>query len=465
MFVVMALVTTVATTPLVKALYPPWYQTKLERWKRGEIDWEGNPTESTPTSQRESAEKLDATRVNKLLVYLRLDSLASIFSFITLLRPEDPKGAAEVQSPDETAPIPIRKRHLEVHGLRIIELTERTSSVMQVTEGEEFYSAHDPVVNAFRTFSQLNDLAVSGRVAVVPSAYYAETLMKQASDIASDFALIPWSEYGSVTEDQSVPYSISAVDRFRSATHLDFVSSALHKASGTCNAGVFINNGFGGLTKPAGRPLLARSKSAISIRSYHESASLPVADKSHHIFFPFFGGVDDRVALRFVLQLARNPNVSLTIALMNVPGDDIEEATPHVQPDSSRSMFSSKGAEVGAKAVDNLTATDLALFHTLQSSLPEELMGRVTFREIQVTSATALKETLSVAQESVGRSPKNAGDLVVVGRTHAQLGDLASETSSMDLKGTIGAIGEQLVMQGVKASVLVLQAGGRSREL
>lgn len=41
-FVVMALITTFATTPLVVWLYPPWYQRKLERWKQGEIDWDGN---------------------------------------------------------------------------------------------------------------------------------------------------------------------------------------------------------------------------------------------------------------------------------------------------------------------------------------------------------------------------------------------------------------------------------------
>src|SRR4051794_7784539 len=85
MFVVMALVTTVATTPLVLALYPPWYQKKLESWKRGETDWDGNRLIPEGDGSKDSAEKLRNNQVRKMLVYLRLDSLPSLFTFIALL--------------------------------------------------------------------------------------------------------------------------------------------------------------------------------------------------------------------------------------------------------------------------------------------------------------------------------------------------------------------------------------------
>ncbi len=319
----------------------------------------------------------------------------------------------------------------------MIELTDRTSSVMQVTEGEEFYSAHDPVVNAFRTFAQLNDLAVSGRVAVVPSTSYAETLTAHASDVASDFSLIPWSENGGVTEDSSVPYSVSASDRFKSAAYLDFVCNTLKKASRTSNTGIFINNGFGGIIKPVDRPRMHRSKSSISIRSQRDMASLPVADRSHHVFFPFFGGPDDHVALRFVLQLAKNHSVSTTIAHINLLAQDAEGSVSHVRPQESTSAAGSKAAAVQetTRIVEQASAADVSLLHTLQSSLPRELIGRVVFREINVTSTTALKDTVSTAQEVVGQSPKNAGDIVVVGRTHLHLGDSPLESGSLGSKG------------------------------
>lgn len=475
MFVVMALVTTVTTTPLTKLLYPPWYQQKVERWRRGEIDWDGNPTESSAGSTSGSVEKLNATQIRRLLVYLRLDSLPSLFTFITLLGAENSRGAQEAAAAASATEdtVHIRKRPLEVHGLRLLELTDRTSSVMQVTEGEEYYSAHDPVVNAFRTFSQLHDVAAAGRVSVVPVDSYPETLMSQAADVSSDFALIPWSEYGSVTEDQSVPYAISASERFRSGTHLDFMQKTLSRASQTCNAGVFINNGFGGVVVRTNE--LRRTRSAMSIRSgtMPESAVLPVTDKSHHVFFPFFGGVDDRVALRFVLQLAKNAVVTLTIAHFSFAGagEETDTEAPAVGTSSQAAKTvsgttatpSDRAANSWA-AEDEVSAQDLALLHTLQSSLPDELMGRVTFQEASVSSASVLKTTVDVAAGVVGQNPKNAGDIVVVGRRHARLGDDKGEAAWGDFKKTVGVVADQIIAKGVKASLLVIQAGGRGLE-
>jgi len=148
MFVVMALVTTFATTPLTSMLYPPWYQKKLASWKSGETDWDGNPINSEGASdgtRDTSLEKLQSTQVRKLLVYLRLDSLPSLFTFIDLLGGDKATVKTKIhRSRLDLEAVPEEgesstegsKRPLEVHGLRILELTERTSSVMKVSEGE-----------------------------------------------------------------------------------------------------------------------------------------------------------------------------------------------------------------------------------------------------------------------------------------------------------------------------------------
>ncbi|KAJ0110120.1 hypothetical protein J7T55_000552 [Diaporthe amygdali] len=460
-FVVMAVVTTVATTPLVKWLYPPWYQTKMEKWRRGETDKDGNPISSTSSGDDPAEQQLNSAQIRRLLVYLRLDSLPSLFTFIALLGGDEgvkqqiieegepsEKGEAHITSRQ------VAKRPLEVHGLRILGLTERTSSVMQVTEGEEYYSEIDPVVNAFRTFSRLNDVAVSGKVAIVPEASYAETLIKQASDVASDFLLVPWSEYGSITEDTSVAFVTSAHDRYNNRGHLDFVSKALETS--VCNTGIFINQNFGGMG-PAERPNLKKTKSAMSIHSQRDAATLPVKDKSHQIFFPFFGGVDDRVALRFAIQLAKSPHVTLTVAHFSWSaydsGDEVEVP--------SKAAGGSRGASKDAvKVVEETSAQDLAVLSSLRSLLPKELAGRVSLAEINVTKGTAVAEAVSRARESVGNVPRNAGDIVVVGRSHPDLGDSQIDLGGLDLKKTVGTVAEQLVNGGVKASVLVIKAGG-----
>lgn len=467
LFVVMAVVTTVTTTPLTKLLYPKSYQYKLEKWKRGEIDWDGNPL--TPsTSQQDSVEKLNESQIRRLLVYLRLDSLPSLFTFISLVGQASeiqPVSPPEEQAQQGQASQP-PQRPLEVHGLRILELTERTSSVMQVSQVEE-YSRRDPIVNTFKTFSQLNNLAAAGQVVVAPSDSYAETLTRQASEVASDFALIPWSEIGSVTEDSTVPAAVSEQDRFNSRTHLDFMQKCL--AHAVCNTGIFINNGFGGQVKPD-RPSLHRSVSAMSIHSIRaQPASLPVADKTHHIFFPFFGGVDDRVALRFVLRLAKNTNVNATICRFDLSGEEVDITHPPEVAVAGSSAASPRDASSkvapstdidNVKTVEEATAHDLGLFSSLKNSLPEELSPRVTFMEVTTHGKSALADVIAEAKQVVGKSSRNAGDLVIVGRRHASFGDSAAT----DFRGTVGTVGEWVATSGVKASVLVIQAGGRGLE-
>lgn len=434
----------------------------MEKWRRGETDKDGNPTNSRSSSGDDSIQKLSSTQMRRLLVYLRLDSLPSLFTFVALLGADkEARVSTKLDDEDELSDgqggsESISRRPLEVHGLRILELTERTSSVMQVTEGEEYYSERDPVVNAFSTFSRLNDVAVSGKVAVVPTASYAETLMKQAADVASDFVLVPWSEYGSISEDTSVLDVTSIQDRFTGREHLDFINRAQQKS--VCNMGIFINNSFGGLSQKRN---LQRSKSALSIHSQRDAATLPVKDKTHQIFFPFFGGVDDRVALRFALRLAKSPNVTLNIAHFNWgstdSGDEVEKPDRAVLQGATD--FQSTDKEP-FKFVEETSTQDTELLAQLQSSLPRELVGRVTITEINVTRGAAVADAVSQARKHVGLFPKNSGDVVVVGRSHRDLGDHITEIGGSELKKTIGVVAEQLIESGVKASLLVIKAGG-----
>ncbi|KAL1842240.1 hypothetical protein VTJ49DRAFT_5718 [Mycothermus thermophilus] len=502
MFVVMALVTTVTTTPLTKAFYPAWYQKKVERWRRGEIDWDGNPIDRPESGHDVSVEKPVESQIRRLMVHLRLDSLPSIFTFITLLSPESvstparPADKAE-ETPKEGEGQVVKKRPLEVHGLHVIELSDRTSSVMHLTTGEDFYSLRDPVVNAFRAFSQLHDLAVSGKAAVVPIDSYAETLMSHASDVSSDFALIPWGEYGSVSEEQSFPLTPHLNERFMSATHLEFITQTLEKASHTCNAGIFIDNGFGGITRPADRPGLDRTKStrsALSIRSFRqEMTALPVADRSHHILLPFFGGPDDTVAMRLVLQLAKNQHITASIVRIISPAatTEVEATTSSTAADKTTEAPATATSSHSSDTTNPRTAgkapapvpqedQEPAVFFTMQASLPTELASRVAFSELHITSqSAAVMEIEQLVHRTVGLRPKNAGDLVIVGRRNCRLGSGLSEevttggsgsgsgsgsdNDTPDLRRAIGSVAERMVKIGLRASILVVQAGGHLR--
>jgi hypothetical protein len=467
----MALVTTFATTPLVQALYPPWYQKKLEAWKRGEIDWDGNrlgPDANSPEPGDHLPEKNAGIEIRKLLVYLRLDSLPSLFTFVALLggdqagqsvRKIHPRkasqgtdeGAGEGKSPSS----PPHKRPLEVHGLRIRDLTERQSSVMKESEMDEF-SIVDPVVNAFHTFGQLHNVAVSGEVQIAPEGSYADIVTATASNQSSDMVLLPWSESGALVEAGN-PFLDTAQSFFTSASHVHFIANFLAKVP--CNAAVFVNNGFGAVPRSDRKPL-HRTITSLSLRSTAGQATAPIMDRSHHIFLPYFGGPDDRVALRFVLRLAQNSSVTATI-LAITGGESAHDLHPIPAGQSNTEL---------AGSISH--SAEQAFLATIRDSLPPELEPRVLFDTLD--SAQPLADAISRARAEVGLTPKNAGDVVVVGRSHPgrpglKAGLISTAPTSPGnpsavAKQCLGDVGESMIVAELKASVLVIQAAKRDSE-
>src|SRR6202000_510946 len=117
---------------------------------------------------------------------------------------------------------------------------ERESSVMKVSEQDE-YTLHDPVVNTFRTFGGLHNIAVSGEVSVAPQASFADSLSHKASESSADLILLPWSETGSMSESQLIS-SDSVQSKLDGSTYTAFVQAAFDRAS--CSVAVFINRNF-----------------------------------------------------------------------------------------------------------------------------------------------------------------------------------------------------------------------------
>ena len=492
-FVVMALVTTVSTTPLTIALYPASYQRKLEAWRRGEIDWSGNRLnsdagDSTPERPLEN-EKWEGGQVRRLLVYLRLESLPSLFTFIALLGGGAPAQSAKSHrtktelgtvseakdGAEDSSTTVVGKRPLEVHGLRMLELTERTSTVMQASEVDE-NSYRDPVVNAFRTFAQLHNVAVSGGISIVPESSYADTLMSQATDHFSDLVLIPipWNEQRSVLDlDSPAPDAISR------DMQEAFIQRTLNTA--TCNIAIFIDKGFGGPSVHMKEPKLHRTVSGLTLNSHKETAAPPIADRSHHVYFPFFGGPDDRVALRFVLQLAHNTNITATIIHFITPISSPAPSSklsnpklPHVTVESPTASSASARASASQLAVAERVDThawrldaeqDSILLHMLRDSLPAALASRVVFADVATTTPVAA--CVERMKEEMGLSARNAGDLVVVGRgkgSRVGAAEMGAAAASSEVRRSLGVLADEVLANEVRGSVLVVQAGERERD-
>ncbi|KAJ5390985.1 K(+)/H(+) antiporter 1 [Penicillium cataractarum] len=458
-FVVMALVTTFLTTPLTTMLYPTWYQIKVERWRRGEIDWDGNPIQGDSRSDSVSAVKdqLKTVPVRKLLVYLRLDGLSGICTLAALLSPKREVTPSSPQVHPSKRPKRVeqniedavtseddKETSLRVHGVRLMELTDRDSSVMKVSAGE--HAMWDPVVNTFRAFGEWQDVSLMAGVSVVPEYSYAETVVDMARQDTADLLLLPWSETGTLSDRQS-GLEVDTAGRFADGSYTDFVSIVISRVPGP--VGILIEHNPD--SRAAKRPAPQRSTSGLSIQSvWSRPAS---GSRSRHIVLPFFGGDDDRFALRLVLQLAQNENV--TASIIHIPGQQSDASNLGISTSISSGTPSSQ--------------SDVIFFETLRDSIPMDLKDRVVFQQagVQETISDPVQLALAAVQKDLDLTANKGGSIVVVGRRSGPGDssiaiDLGAQSIGTDTQRALGPVASAIVQPENKVfgSVLVLQAGG-----
>jgi len=421
-FVVMALLTTFATTPLVTVLYPPWYQKKLAAWKRGEIEWDSEPSQLDTVEAAGNNEIAGQFQVRQLLVYLRLDNMPGLLNLVSLFGKDtlsDPITSGATEPSVEKSPAGPPSRAVRAHGLRLIQLGDRDSSVMTVSEVDE-YTKTDPIVNTWRIVGQILKVAVSGEVATMPESRFAEALLTKSSDISSDLLLLPWSGTGNLGDA-----SQQVTDSKITSSYIQFTKEIL--ASTAQNVAIFFprDTAVREVTKSE-RMKLQRAYSFSDI--HREIQPLPVKNKQHRIILPYFGGADDKLALMLVLQLCEKQEATALVA--------------HIYNESSPSLDR-----------DYLTQAS--------SSLPASLAGRVEFQFSPTDDLEA--EAVSVVSSALREdSPDlNWNNLVIVGRRSA-VGKMATGKIRMrtaeELNDCLGDSASLLVGADTKADLLIVQA-------
>ncbi|KAM3489093.1 hypothetical protein MY3957_007633 [Beauveria namnaoensis] len=416
-FVVMALLTTFATTPLVSWLYPPWYQKKMELWRRGEIDWDTGALIHPPSDGAHS----NATRENtvtRVLVYLRLDTMPRLLKLVSLFGDSDKLLNRETES-DNASRGPVR-----AHGLRLLQLTDRDSSVMTVSQVDS-YSRNDPVVNIFQTATQSNYLAVSGEVAIMPEHRFSQALLLKATAMSASLLLVPWSETGNIGDSQILSSSAQA-DKLASP-YTAFASSILD--NNEHNIAVFFTrsdhtSSKDGVAEEQGK--LIRQYSFAKTTSDFPVAA--VSRQSYHIFMIYIGGPDDEFALRLVLQLCEGSQATATILKAK-------------EADAQNSNSSKTGAS------------------SFLDEMSEELSTRVQIEQVQ--GLCTVEDFIHHASTNADIAPHgNKSSLIVVGR-HAkdklEEGKLKHAPASETVH-CLGVLASQIVEEFAEADVLIVQA-------
>ncbi|KAK6387375.1 uncharacterized protein PV06_04981 [Exophiala oligosperma] len=462
-FVVMALLTTFATTPLTVWLYPPWYQRKLELWKKGKIDWDGNPIQhDDDADEGNEADILRKTDVAKrILVYLRLDGLPSLFTMVTMfahkhddLYNQNPPAAPEennrqgavMNNAEALVSVTTLRRPLQIHGLRLMELTERESSVMRVSEIEEF-AGRDPIIKAFGTFGQSRALAVAGQIAVVPEHSFSGTLMSRARELRSDMVLVPWSETGSMSEYPNI-FDTEPGNPLANRTFANFATEMFDKAQETCSVGVFLDKtvlcrpdiaNMEPLSASTDRPARHLGRTVTGISTIDQTNPTvhfgrPPAGLGRYRLLVVYGGQseDDLFVVKFGLQLVKNETVDLRVLVLpDVAARDDEIQISDYRQEQTRQHL---GYE----------------FELLRTSVPDSLSERVTFVDLPI-GISNLDALTSVMVE-----PSSGETIVILGRNTG--GRSTGREDSRVLGGMATNLVRLIHERAVNVGLLVMQA-------
>ncbi|KAH9949815.1 Sodium/hydrogen exchanger family-domain-containing protein [Amylocystis lapponica] len=501
MFVLEAIVLTFMTTPAVVLLYPPSKRVRVVpaganfNNVRDDTDTSAAASKSEGAVLESSADADDTDRKSRVTVVLdKLEHLPGMMALTQLLLPPPPSYAEKeatlsvsgVPSIDKK---PIRRelaQDMSIDALRLIELSDRTSAVMKSSSGDTLL-ATDPLLNIFGTFGDLNGMPVSSSLAIVPYDDLAASVAEHAQRHRSQLVLLPWlpaqliiTEPSHATSPGGEPVTPRITTShmtnpfealFRATTYADKSASALHAH--------FV------------RGVFAQSSTDVALFLDRRTPG-DTGGGAQHLFLPFCGGPDDRLALDFIVQLCAHPRVSATVLRITKAEFDLSQSNS-LEPPSKAHLGDERMGD--AMRENLLTVNTATVFpdtvygqHSTQTRLQSETADNVAWaRYAQAPDDGPQATALSRIEFSDVRTPlplhtivehaariqeaaaaRRSRALVVVGRSRrlaveshqGELKQLMEEHSAVgnEVKRTVGDIGTALVVGGCKASVVVLQA-------
>jgi hypothetical protein len=302
MFVVHAIIVTFLTTPLTLLFYP-----ERVRVHEGTTIARAPRPAAIATDAETRAKSTDDDDEHKnsfALILDKVEQLPAAMALSQLLQSSSPSGSLTPsgQSVDSRA----TSNTVTINALRLIELTNRVSAVFKSQEAEHLLH-NDTIVSVIRTFGYLNRLIVSAALSVVSYDEFSSVIAKHVKDTDSQMVIVPWPRGATtiVEDDASTASARNPFDGvFHKTTTMDQTSSVVYSE--------YIRKIF--LTSPADVALFVdRGTTGPCAGVSGTSAISAAASGMTHLFLPFFGGPDDRLALNFVVQLCVNGMVSATV--------------------------------------------------------------------------------------------------------------------------------------------------------
>ncbi|KAJ7696562.1 Sodium/hydrogen exchanger family-domain-containing protein [Mycena rosella] len=492
MFVLEALLLTFMTTPLVTMFYPPDKRVRASGTGANFLNVSG-----AEDDRRDERALRDGSRTRYTFVLDKIEHLPGMMAMAQLVQPPAPVSSTAVPTPQDEKKTSkstlslIRSELISIDAFRLIELSDRVSAVMKSSASDSLLLS-DPLLAIFRMFGQLHDLHISTAMSIVPFDDLAYSVTEHARNSASDMIMLPWlpttqshpsaeptlapheheaamTPSGKNPAHSNNPFDMlfkagGAQDKSASALHAHFVRSVFSKAS--TDVALFVDQ--------------------------EDSSAASLTGSKQHLFLPFFGGPDDRLALEFVVQLCASPNVTATVFRMvkkelDAPitqvtstwiagGEKAEDANALTVtslatafPDTVYGHATTE-TRLQSEAADNVAwAKYVPLVGSDGASTSSSAPAGVEFRELAspIPLHTAIREVNMYAGTVAGqgRAPRV---LVVVGRSrrmavenHAEeLKGLSEEYGSVgaDVRKTMGDVASAFVVAGAGSGLVVVQA-------
>lgn len=313
MFVLEALVLTFMTTPLVTMFYPPHVRTRVSA-TGANFD---NVSDDEARAKK-AAQIGDGKSKRRFTVVLdKLEHLPGAMALAQLIQPSTPVNTKDTKKRSSTesrisSKAGLLPPPLSIEALRLIELSDRTSAVMK-SSASDILLHTDPLLAIFKMYGQLNDLPITPSMSIVPYDDLSHSVAEHARHHASDMIMIPWlppSKDGSAQADVPPSAGTPSTPRFVSNNPFEML----------------FKSAANGIEKPASavhsqfvRGVFAQSHMDVALfvdRTDARAGAGALTGGSQHVFLPFFGGPDDRLALEFVVQICENPRVTATVLRM-----------------------------------------------------------------------------------------------------------------------------------------------------
>ncbi|GAA6056311.1 hypothetical protein NBRC10513_005620 [Rhodotorula toruloides] len=329
MFVVMALVTTFATTPLTLAFYPVWYRIKSDRERRG--------LPSTPTDKASTSTFGDEKPRSRFAVVVeQFEHLPAVMAFLRLVQAPAPVEAGKKlaltstaedqkdQSDATTALNGTLSTLLQIAFLRLVELTDRTSALLRAAESESTLLRSDALSTVVRAFA--NGLGVKTRsmaLAIVAQEGYSRQVAEFAEESESEVVVLPWALPVATSSTAAVPAG-STQPQASTSTQAGVAESwipnpleAYFNGTGSSRASTMTIQGAVGYASYL-REVYAEAPCDVAVfidrSDAAASSDVPTSAGQAHLFLAFHGGSDDRLALGLLVQLVTaNPGHTATV--------------------------------------------------------------------------------------------------------------------------------------------------------